>query len=564
MRGFFRFPARRRAPVIFLARALAGALAVLLAACASALPPQPTAARTSTPSPTGTPVPTAAPLDDPLPVTGFDPLRTPLPTFERYDPLSPTMTAIAQQPTRALPTIPPLPTPEPVPTGQLAGWIIGLIPSDRGLWAMRPDGSQVTLLTDDPIDQLTTSPGGSWGAYLTHNRNGALYEQPFGYTLKLITFRDSRTHPITTIDPPGLSAESPPLALDAAVQAVSAYRQGAMQFSPDGRALAFTSSHEAAPGAPASADIYLYSPTTGVIRRLTELSHPDGPVYAHNLNWSPDGLRIFFNVAYSFGLSGSPEETWQAGAWVVDASGQLTQVPSGENSSGERLIDWAPGSAMLLASRSLLCGDSNLRVFNLRTGQVTALWPGCFTDVVYNQARGELLISVTEELAFVQADTQPGLYLARVYQEGAERIAETGFERLYTGDSRASWYGFTAGQGLFAVFRSGQVFPAFTGPPYDSSNGALHRPLDRLAGTEDWLWSNMESGQVFIARRGGETEPLLFPPLELSGSPAVGGLYFFFTPGETGAQLYGVRARDWQPFLIQDGIGEPLGIYWVP
>jgi hypothetical protein len=319
------------------------------------------------------------------------------------------------------------------------------------------------------------------------------------------------------------------------------------------------------PGQPASGDIYLYSPGSGSLRRLTQLSVPEAPVYAHALEWSPDGRRIFFSAAYSFGAAGASSGTWLAGSWVVDMAGQTLEVDKGENSNGEQLLAWVQGPGMLLYSRSLLCGRSNLRVVNMNTGAVTTLWPGCYSDVVYNRALAEVLISVTSDLTMLQPEeSQPGLYLARTYQPGLTRISETAFERLYSGDSRASWYGFNVGQGMFAIQRSGQILDEFTGPPFDSSEGVLYRPLNRLSGTEAWLWINEESGEVFVAQRGGSPQNLTRPPRELSASPWVSGLYFFFAPSETGAQLFGVRARDWEPFLIDDRIRDPHGIVWVP
>jgi len=560
-----------------LLRRLYGLLIVpmLLAACTTAQPEPVPMILTSTPRPTETRVPTVTPILGTAPNTGLNtvlatpvPTYTLLPTLQHYDPLSATQTAMAVLPTETpAPTVPPPPQPtlEPIPTGKLTGSVLGLIPSPQGLWAMRPDGTQMTLLTADPIDAISVSPGGRLAVYLTHpDASTSFYSQPYGYTVKLITLYNDLTYPIAVIDPPGISAKSSTAELNSAAQALAAYQRGAIAWSQDGGKVAFTASHEAEPGKPASSDIYIYTPSSGTIRRLTRLDLPGDPTYPYDLQWSPDGSRLFFAAAYNFSTPGTSSGTTVAGAWVTTMDGSTTQVAEGMVSSGENLLAWLPGNALLLSSNDPVCGESRLRSVNLHSGAAVSFWPGCFADMLFDRPLSELLVSVTAVEAGSEGSPEEGLFLLRLNQPQPTLVTSTGFEKLYRGDNRAAWYGHNTGQGLVAISRSGDLSPAFSGVSPDDQQGILLQPLTRVSRTDQWLWTGEPSG-IYHAAPGETPQRVL--DMEVQGwtsSPADNGLYFFYSPGEAGLQLYGVRSSDWQPFPIDDRLHQPGSIRWIP
>lgn len=548
------------------------ALLLLLAACAPAAVTPVPAVSTSTAWPTETRVPTVTPIAGSVPQTGIDTvLATPIPTYTLfpsqpiYDPLKATQTALAALPTAtATPTTPP-PTPQPIPVGSLTGGVLGLIPSSQGLWAMRPNGEQMTLITADPIDAMSISPGGRLAVYLTHSSSTAGFtSHPFDYTLNLMTIYDNRTYPIAVIDPPDVSEHSPPEEFNAAVQGVAAYQFSAIAWSPEGGRVAFTSSAEAAPGRPASSDIYTYIPSNGIIHRLTALDLPGGAAHPYDLEWSPDSSRLFFRTAYQFSQPGAASSTVSAGVWVVTMEGELYPIPEGERTRGENLAAWLPGNNLLLSSSDPVCGESNLRSVNPLTGEAYALWPGCFSDMIYDRARSEVVISVTAEDAAADGLSAEGLYVARLNQTAPVQVTPVGFARLYPGGSTAAWYGYQTGQGFYAISRTGILTPMVTGVSIEEQNGLLLRPLARIAATNDWLWSG-DPGGVYLVKQG--QSPVKVIDMEVSGwasSPSYRGTYFFFSPGENGLQLYRVKADDWQPVPIDGPLRDPGSIRWAP
>jgi hypothetical protein len=333
-------------------------------------------------------------------------------------------------------------------------------------------------------------------------------------------------------------------------------------WSPGGGQVAFTAAHETEAGKPASSDIYLYIPSSGSIRRLTQLALPQGPVHPYNLQWSPDGSRLYFTAAVSFSASGAGTQI--ASGWVVSMDGRTMQVFDGSNSSGENLVAWLPGANLLLTSNDPACGESSLRSVNLVSGQIATLWPGCFSDLVYDRARSEVLVSVTAVDASADEAAAEGLYLVPLNQTGPRQLTTKGFEKIYRGDSRTPWYGYNTGQELISITRAGEMTAAFPGATPVEQNGVLLQPLARLPRTESWLWTGEPSG-LYLSVKG--EMPRLVLDMKVQGwtsSPSISGLYFFYSPSENGLRLYGVRSSDWQPFPVEERLRQPGSLRWAP
>jgi len=424
---------------------------------------------------------------------------------------------------------------------------------------MYPNGTRATLLTNDPILSLSVSPSGWLAAYVTNpDQENIDYNQPFGYTLKFITLYDNRIYTIASLDPPGISADSPAGVLDSAFQSINAYSHNALAWSPDSSILAFTSAHEAPTDRPASSNIYFYRPASNSISRFTDVQLPQGPGYPYQLDWSPYGRRLFFEVAYSFG-GGS--DTYFAGAWINGLDGSSIQVASEENSTGERVLAWTGYNNILIASANDSCGIQNLRNVNLSTGEATSLWPKCYQTAVYDRQRNLLLVSVTFNQIEVTEENTPGLYLVSIAQPQPRAISDHGFERVLTGQSAgpnsAAWYGFNSGEGLFTIQRTGEINPLFTGAPFDGSTGAALSPLLQLT-TGDWLW---RGDGLYLCRPGYLPQQVIATrPDNLTTSPSVPGLFFYLAPDQEAVRLFGIHMRDWQPFIVDPRILDPKGI----
>jgi hypothetical protein len=430
------------------------------------------------------------------------------------------------------------------------------------LWAMYPDGTHATLLTNDPILSLAIAPSGWVAAYLTNpDPQTFSYFQPYGYTLKIITLYDDQVRTITSIDPPGLSSTSPEEALDSAFQSASAYRNGAMAWSPDSTTLAFTSAHEAPSDTSASSEIYLYRPGKNSISRLTNLQLPQGPGHPYHLSWSPLGQRIYFNVAYSFGDN---SKVYLAGAWVNGLDGSSVQVSTGENSSDEKLLAWINNTNVLLSSKNNDCGNQNMRKVNANTGEATSIWPSCYQTALYDRRRNQVLVSVTPEQSEPGGEISPGLYLVPIGQSQGRQLSDHGFDSLLSGSLSglysADWYGYNPGEGLFSIQRTGQIRPLFTGAPFDNTTGLTIRPVSHLPDAQ-WLWIG---DGLYVSKPGSAPEQITaIPPDNLTSSPSVFGMYFFLARDQDTIRLYGVRARDWQPFIVDPRIQDPTEIDWT-
>ncbi len=448
-----------------------------------------------------------------------------------------------------------------LPTGRLFAPILGLIPSAQGLWAMRADGTQATLLTNDPISNLATSPGGTMAAYLTNVNGSAAFDQPFGYELKIITLFNDQVYTITGLAPQGLGPNSPQPALDSAYQTLLTYGRGALAWSPDGSRLAFVSGHEGNASQPEPGNVYIYTPSAGKLVRVSNLSLPTGPAHAYGLGWSRDGEHLYYAAAYGFGQNASD----MAGAWIYSLNGSTMQVAPERQSVGEHLEAWLPTGAVLLSSRGA-CGDDNLRMVDYRTGNAQVIWAPCYTDLLYTRADNEAVISLTPDIVDPSTGLGAGVYVVSLWsqQPAPRQITNTGFTKIYQGDYRAAWYGFNPAQGLTGIQRNGTLLPTFSGPPFDGSQGEIPQPMGRLPDNVTWLWSG-PSG-LFTARPGSQPKAVLnVPPQHFVTSPTRVGLYFYFAPDQNGVtRLYEVSARDWQPQVVDNQIENPNDLVWVP
>lgn len=553
---------------------LALIIAALLAACAgqapttapTRMPVLPTATFPSTVTPPSTA--TQGPIPTATPAVGRDVLLTQLAMADS------TATGIADDPTAAAPATavatftaaptqtpwtPPSPAPSftPVPVGQLTGfgpW--GLIPSTEGLWVMRPDGTNVTMATNDPILDMSISANGRLIAYITHADPNNLYQHnPFGYTLKILTLPQGQVFTITSIVP---AEGSSPDAGETAFQTITAYENGsAMAWSPQGQVLAFVSAHEG------KSEIYLFHPSSGAIQRLTDISLPQGPSYPFNLDFSPNSRYLYFTRAFSFGMD---EGYWMAGSWVTDLNGQIRQI-SGEDYEGEKVIRWVTNDQLMLASWMNNCGDQNLRTYNISNGQTNVYWPGCFDSYIFDSRLNEILISVPPGFAMPEQEIQSGLVLIRPWQNTIRQVTDRYFEQLFRGDTwptggaSGAWFGFNFGEGLFSIQRDGRIDPLFNTPPFDSTGQILLDPYQRMDDDLTWLWV---ADGVYQAAPGQEPQKILsFRPEQWTDSPIYPNLSFFISYHEGRPKVYGMNTFDWQPYVIDERIYSPQRIIWV-
>ena len=295
---------------------------------------------TSIPTPVPTPEPTQLPTPEPTPGPTQPP--TPEPTPEPTQPPTPEPTPGPTQPPTPEPTPEPtqLPTPEPTPeptqpptaepTPEPPSGLEGRIvfasnrDGDFDIYAMDVDGSDLTLLTDNPADDrhpvwspdgtkiaFQSQRDGNWEIYVM-NSDGSL-------VTRLISNPREDVHPA---------------------------------WSSDGTEIAFESNRDG--------HRELYAMFSDGLRQMNISKSSDDET---SPDWSPDGTRIAFNRP---GDNGYDLHTMDVGSWGI-AHQLLTGV-------GARRPRWSPNGAKL-AVTGLTAGEPNVSTINADGTGLLSLTP---------------------------------------------------------------------------------------------------------------------------------------------------------------------------------------------
>lgn len=499
--------------------------------------------------------------------TPLPPQPTTTPTIATKTPVpSVTFTPLSSQTTKPISTIvPKIPTANPttintppdefpllpVSTRTLSDegpW--GFIPAKNGLWVMNADGSGVTRVYEgSSIVQLAVSPIGRKAAFITHTPP-IENDWNSGFSLQVITTPDFKVQSITSLDLKNTNEMPFEQFQYNAQEAARALRlESSITWSPDGRYLAFISSHEGS-----SMDVYVYIVSTGEIRRLT-----DGTSQAYGLSWSPDSRYIFHAGADNFGTGAGASVD---GAWVVSVDGkEVIQVLSkGSGHAGDAsLMGWVTNDIILIYTWNIVCGDDNLREIHFLSGTERILWPGCLGSFVYDQEKNEVVI--TNHFGFpVTADDdlmKEGTFLVVPGQDGYRKLSDKGYEILFDGNGKTAWYGFVRNEGLYALEHDGQVLASFSENIYNHYPPGAYLPDADLFLLENWITDEIDLVEPGKGKMGTLTTP--YYPTALTHSPTDSNLIFI-----TSDHLYAMRIGEWINYSVSQHIENSQAIYWVP
>jgi hypothetical protein len=427
-----------------------------------------------------------------------------------------------------------------------------IIGSRDGLWAMHEDGSGLVQLTQDPIVQFTLSPNGAMVAYITNPDPDNLdFHSPTGFSLKLLYLYTGQVIQVASLSSPGISQKSSSQDQFTAYQALLSLKKGGMVWSPGNTYLIYTS---AAQGR--SADIYLYIPSSGETRRLTTFQFPNGPAFAYNIAFAATGAKIYYAVTSEFGEN---DENLMVGSWVSDLRGNKVQV-AGSDFNGENLDTWITINDLLLSSWNPDCGKQNLRIVNAVSGQSRSVWNSCFQDMLYDRQRGQILVSVTPEMALLNPYKQDGLWIIPIWRINPRRLSDQGYDKLYHGDLTAAWFGYNQQDGLVALQTDGKSTPVSADTPEMVSASfrlrpALHKPNESV-----WLWT----GDGLFAAAPGQPLVEIYPitPDRLWSVPTQSGLYMFSVQEGENLRFYSFRKNEWKPYLVDIKINGINSLAW--
>lgn len=485
--------------------------------------------------PTSTSVPTAAATDTasaatPAPEEAITPTLpdTQAPTEPPQQPVEPT-----PLPPTTTPAFTPAPPPS-IPFAPLSAsgpWL--LIPADNGLYAINPDGSGLTHLTEEKNINLqkSISPRGDRYAFVTV----MMPDEMIGLELFVDSPGDGTEHIAT------LSPDTNPMDMDSGQNRFDAYRAiydySPPVFSPDGSRLAFMGMQDGV-----SSDLYVYNFDDGSIDRLT-----DGPSQGYQPSWSPDGRWIFHTGAETFGTGAGYV---MSGVWAAAADGsRVRTLYRIQNSSAEQLLGWIPPATGIVYSWSPDCGAKNLRLVDMESGEIEVLWAGSFNDnnMAFDPTSATILLNIQED-EFCSPGQEAGAYLIYTDGRAPQRLDEP--SRRPAWDSTAGLF-LTSGDSLRAYTANGEEVPV--------AAGLLTIPVAAPTGPL-WAWEGTTQDKgVYVGRLDEQprqifSDAAFFP----TWSPDGRALFFF-----TSQELYAAFAPDFVPVLVSDQLSIREAPAWM-
>jgi len=202
----------------------------------------------------------------------------------------------------------------------------------------------------------------------------------------------------------------------------------AMQWSPDGRYLAFVAAIDGP-----SADVYAFDSLTSAVLRLT-----DGPGQPVLMGWSPDSRRVVhMEVEFEYGEHG-PEYDPVA-VWAASVNGDPARylyTSQGTLGESEALLGWRSGSEILVAERDEFANLRRLGQADVQSGAYKLLYSGRVMNAAVDPISGTVaFMPYVAEYFTEPAATEPdrdqgsdlpgGIYLLR---RGSDRPQQLDYD----------------------------------------------------------------------------------------------------------------------------------------
>ena len=307
-------------------------------------------------------------------------------------------------PAGIIPTIPPnlrtsptpplvsqTPTLSPSVLNAKGPWL--LMDTDKGLWAANPDGSGLKQITNvdywDNNLQDAIQPSGDLVAFISPGGNNL-----HNMALNLLSLPDGQVKKITDLTSASSETASSTGPGDPGFEALRAVGERlSYAWSPDGTRLAFAGVMDGP-----SANIYIYDATSEKVSRASQDNAQD-----FFPSWSPDGNHLLFPAVEGFGTGAGMV---MSGVWTADGQVKNATLLYSSKSSGENIVGWLDNTTALLDTWSVVCGDAQLRLYDVVSKRQTMLSPDCILGAVTKSITGEIFFANNSGLYHLTADNR--------------------------------------------------------------------------------------------------------------------------------------------------------------
>jgi len=441
-------------------------------------------------------VPTSTPTEPPV--------STPIPN------LPPTPTAL-----------PPLPPPTQSPVPNSAGgldpqgpWL--LIESAQGLWAVNQDGSGLTQLTDfdywNGNIQDAVQPNGREIAFIGPANNNFHH-----MALNLLTVPDGKITKVTDLTSAQTEAYADSGPGDPGFEALRAVgEQKNFAWSPDGTRLTFIGVMDGP-----SADVYILDEPANEIRRVSS-----DDVQDFSPSWSPEGDHLIWLAARGFGTGAGLA---MSGVWAAAGDGsnaaQLYPAPT----SGEEIDGWLDDTTALLATWSIMCGPSQLRLYDVVSHKQTILNDGCVSGASANGSHGEALFSNDTGLYMLTTDNRTPVKVSDKKVAYIDRWGPFDYTFIVRFDGGQVA---TFGSGTYDTQYSPSTIASSSTLPYDDQHVSMYGAI--------WGWTsqNLADPGVWITGPGVDIGRIFNGPATLPAWSPHNDLLFFAYNDLGGYDIY--------------------------
>ena len=128
-----------------------------------------------------------------------------------------------------------------------------------------------------------------------------------------------------------------------------------------------------------------------------------------SLQWSPDGkyiVHVGASTAPGTGAGFLVDGVWAAAA---DGSGvKLLYEP--DLSRDEVIVGWMDAVTVLVYTDDYNCGENNLRILNVESGEERVMWPDYFSHVAFDPVSLATILAVNDDKARCNGDSQSGIF----------------------------------------------------------------------------------------------------------------------------------------------------------